>query len=593
MSRYTADSRDRVRDAVDMVALVSTRTELRRTGVNSYFGLCPFHDERSGSFHVRPDEKHYHCFGCQESGDPFDFVMQTEGVDFKGALEALADRFGVKLETEDEDPAAAARRQRRERLYELLGRAATYYARYLWDAREAADARSYLIGRGLTEETLKEFRVGYAPSAWDRMLLASRRAGYSDEELLITGLAQRSKSRPGQVYDRFRERLMFPLADSRGRVLGFGARAMRDNQRPKYLNTSDGELYHKGSQLFGIDLARSHAARAGRAVLVEGYTDVLALHQAGLRNAVGIMGTALTEEQVRELERTVRVLELCLDADSAGQDAMLRAARLAAGRNLELRVVPLPVGADPAELVVSEGAEGLRARVEGSVPFVVFQVDRILDRADTRSAEGRDRAAAELRPVIAEVPASVLREELVRRVAGRLELSEGRLAALMAGGGAVSTGSNAGRGDAAVPRPVALDHEARVERMFLVLCVAMPDAGREALAAIDPEEHLTSSIFRRAARHLVGRTESPLSDLPPEDDELARAVSDLVARAGRVPDPRPDRLEHARLVLELARIDRAIVAARAARGMKVTELSKERDEIQGAMHTLMGRLDDG
>ena len=160
MTRYTADSKDRVRDAVDMLALVSPRSELRRAGVNSYFGLCPFHDERTGSFHVLPDDKKYHCFGCQASGDAFSFVMETEGLNFVGALEMLADRFGVKLETEDEDPAAAARRQRRERLYELLGRATTYYARYLWEGKEAAGARAYLIGRGLSEETLREFRVG-------------------------------------------------------------------------------------------------------------------------------------------------------------------------------------------------------------------------------------------------------------------------------------------------------------------------------------------------------------------------------------------------------------------------------------------------
>ena len=149
MSKYTADSRDRVFAAVDMLALVSGRTELRRAGVDSYFGICPFHDERTGSFHVRPDEKHYHCFGCQESGDPFDFVMQTEGLDFKRAMETLADRFGVPLETEDEDPGAAARRERRERLHSLLDRTATYYSRYLWEAREADDARAYLLGRGL------------------------------------------------------------------------------------------------------------------------------------------------------------------------------------------------------------------------------------------------------------------------------------------------------------------------------------------------------------------------------------------------------------------------------------------------------------
>ena len=196
VSRYTADSRDRVRDAVDMVALVSSKVELRRAGVNSYFGCCPFHDERTASFHVSPDEKLYHCFGCAESGDPFDFVMQIEGLDFKGALESLADRFGVTLATEEEDPAAAAARARRERLYSLLTRAATFYARYLWAAQEAAPARDYLSARGFTEETLREFRVGYAPVAWDRLVLASRKAGFTNDELLAAGLAQRKSSAP-------------------------------------------------------------------------------------------------------------------------------------------------------------------------------------------------------------------------------------------------------------------------------------------------------------------------------------------------------------------------------------------------------------
>ena len=210
MTRYTADSRDRVRDAVDMLAVVSEHTELRRAGASEYVGRCPFHDERTPSFGVNPLEKVYYCFGCQASGDVFTFVMETEGLDFTGALETLANRFGVELQTEEEDPRAAQRRQRRERLHALLDRAGTYYARYLWEAQEAEPAREYLQTRGLREETLRDFRVGYAPSAWDRILTASRRAGYSDEELLAVGLAQRSQNRPGQVYDRFRERSCSP-----------------------------------------------------------------------------------------------------------------------------------------------------------------------------------------------------------------------------------------------------------------------------------------------------------------------------------------------------------------------------------------------
>jgi DNA primase len=588
VTRYTADSRDRVLDAVDMISLVSARTELRRAGVDSYFGLCPFHDERTGSFHVRPDAKHYFCFGCQASGDPFTFVMETEGLDFKGALESLADRFGVTLETEDEDPEAASRRQRRERLYSLLGRAATYYARYLWEAREAEGARKYLLDRGLTEETLREFRVGYAPSAWDRMLTASRRSGYSEDELLAAGLAQRSQSSPGRVFDRFRERIMFPSADARGRVRGFGARAMRDNQPPKYLNTSDSDVYHKRSQLFGIDFARAPAARAGRMILVEGYTDVLALHQAGLRNAVGIMGTALTEEQVRELERIVTVLELCLDADRAGQDAMLRAQRLASGSKLELRVVPLPENTDPAELVEREGADALRARVEASVPFVVFQVDRILERADTSSAEGIDRAAVELGPVLA-LPASAMREDLTQRVASRLRLSEGRLAALIASGTAPAENGSTAAPETR-PRQI-LDPAVRTERTFLMMCIALPEAGRRALAAIDPEQHLTSAWLRRVARHLAGQTERPLNGLPADDEELAKSVADLVARAGRLGQVTEDHIEQQRLLLEKARLDRAIRRARIEGGGEVHVLAAEREAVLESIRQLDARLE--
>jgi DNA primase len=587
VTRYTDDSRERVREAVDMVALVSARTELRRAGVNSYFGICPFHEERTGSFHVSPDERLYHCFGCQASGDAFKFVMETEGVDFSGALETLAQRFGVELQVEAEDPQAAARRERRDRLQTLVDRAAVYYARYLWEAREAADARDYLLGRGLREETLREFRVGYAPSAWDRMMLASRRAGFTDEELLTVGLAQRSKQRPGQVFDRFRGRIMFPSADQRGRVVGFGARAMRDSQRPKYLNSAENELYRKREQLFGIDLARSAAARAGRMILVEGYTDVLALHQAGLSNAVGIMGTSLTEEQVGILERVVSVLELCLDADRAGQDAMLRAARLAESRKLELRVVPLPDGTDPADLIERDGADALRSLVERSAPFIVFEVERILERTDIRTAEGRDRALAELRPVLAEQPASLLLEDLLRRVAGQLDLSEKRLASLIAESGRA-------RSVAQVPGPPpapVIDEVVRTEREFLMLCVSLPADGERVLVSIDPEQLLTTEPLRRAAGHLVGRLASPLADLPRDDEQLATTVADLVARAGSAGPVSVEELEHARLLLELGRIERAIRRARGAGSSEIPDLAREREQIREQIRAVTGRME--
>ena len=603
MARYTDDSKEKVRDAVDMIALVSARTELRRAGVNSYFGRCPFHEERTGSFHVRPEEKHYHCFGCQMSGDPFRFVMETEGLDFVGAMESLAERFGVTLEVADEDPMAKARRERRERLHKLLDRAAAYYARYLWEAKEAEGARNYLAGRGLEEATLRTYRVGYAPSAWDRLLLVARQAGFSEDELLATGLAQRSKQQRGSIYDRFRERIMFPLADARGRVVGFGARAMRDNQPPKYLNTSEGEVFHKGSQLFGIDLARKAAARAGSIVLAEGYTDVLALHQAGIENAVGIMGTSFTDEQARELERTARTLVLALDADGAGQEAMLRAARVAEGRSMELRVVALPPGADPADLAQAEGVEALRARIGRSVPFVEFHVERVLARAEVGTAEGKDRALAEMRPLLGSLPPSVLRDELVRRVAGRLDLSDQLAASLIAEGAPVAV---AAPGAAFAPPPGArngtpppvvpqlLDRRERGERTFLALCVAFPREGRALLEGADLDRQFSSDLARRAATHLRIHLDAPLDGLPDDDSELATFVSELAARAARGGSARPANLEHAWLSLELARLERAIDLARHAPSAddtgSVSRLSAEREQVRTRLRVLSGKL---
>jgi len=610
LPRYTDDSKEKVRDAVDMIALVSTRTELRRAGVNSYFGRCPFHEERTGSFHVRPEEKHYHCFGCQESGDPFDFVIQTEGLDFVGAMESLAERFGVTLEVADEDPAARARRERRDRLHTLLDRAAAYYARYLWDAAEAGEARTYLAGRGLAEETLKAYRVGYAPSAWDKLLLVARQAGFSEDELLATGLAQRSRQQRGQIYDRFRGRIMFPLADARGRVVGFGARAMRENQPPKYLNTSEGEVFHKGSQLFGIDLARKAAARAVTIVLAEGYTDVLALHQAGIENAVGIMGTSFTDEQARELERTARTLVLALDADGAGQEAMLRAARVAEGRSLELRVAALPPGLDPADLVQREGVEAVRERIARSVPFVAFHVDRVLARADVGSAEGKDRALEELRPILGPLPTSILRYELVRRVAGRLDLSDQLAASLLAAAGSArapaAPGPDLGRpGPHASVAPGApavvphlLDRRERGERTFLALCVAFPREGKALLEEADLERQFSSDLARRAAAHLRTHADAPLEGLPADDPELSSYVSELDARAARgAAGVRPGNLEHAWLSLELARLERAIDLARASAGApgaegvpSVSSLSAEREQVRNRLRLLSGKL---
>jgi DNA primase len=599
VTRYTDDSKERVRDAVDMVDLVGTRTELRRAGVNRHEGLCPFHDERTPSFGIDPTQKLFYCFGCSEGGDAFRFVQMTEGLDFKGALEYLADRYGVSLEAIEEDPAAAERRRSRERLQELLERTAAFYVRYLWDSDEAGPAREYLASRGLEEGVLREFRVGYAPSAFDKLLQLVRRGGFSNREAFDAGLAVRSKGE-GMLYDRFRRRIMFPLCDLRGRVLGFGARALGADQKPKYVNSPDNAVYHKGRHLFGADIARAHATKAGNVIVAEGYTDVIAMHQAGLRNTVGLMGTALTEEQVGELARLAPRVQLALDADGAGQEAMLRAARVAAGRRLELRVVPLPAGADPADLVQAEGARAVQRLVDESVPFVRFRVERELERGDLSSAEGKDQVIAALRPVFADLGASALREELVALVANRTDLAPALVASWLAGGRAGGNGRGArggsgagapgteprrspgpaagGDGSGAPAGRVPLDAAARAEREFLSQCVGLPSAGATALAGIDIDETFTGELTRRAARHLLAHLQSPTDGLDPEDGELASLIAQLVVRATQRGGSAAA-LEGASLNLELVHLERAIASARST-GDGVAPLVARRAELR-------------
>jgi DNA primase len=539
MALYTRDSIDRLRDAIDMVELVSTRTDLRRVG-SRWTGRCPFHDERTPSFSVNAEEKLFYCFGCHVKGDAIGFVEQLDGLDFREAVETLADRYGVKLELENEDPQAEQRRRRRERLLALLERAARWYATSLWESDEARPARDYLSGRGLSEEILREFRVGYAPGAWDRLSTAAQRQGATTDELIQAGLAQRG--RQGGLIDRFRGRIMFPLADARGRVLGFGARQMEEGKGPKYLNTSENELYHKRSQLFGIDVARAHAAKSGRIVVVEGYTDVLALHQAGVRDAVAIMGTALTDEQFRELRRAAPRVVLALDADPSGQEAMARVARSA--DDVELTVVEMPEGSDPAELVASEGAAAFEERLGRAIEVVRFQLRRVLADADLDTPTGRDRAIEEARALVAqEKPA--LRDDLIREAADRLDVPADYLGARRPAPAASMA--------APAQSPGAMSLAA--ERAFLALCLASGEAGQEYLERLSPE-HLSSGVTRRAREHLAASFDDPMAGLEDGDPEVGRAVMTVMQEADERGPATEAELRISFLALELRRIDR-------------------------------------
>lgn len=582
-----------------MVEIVSARTDLRRQGAR-YTGLCPFHEERSPSFSVHAEEKLYHCFGCGVGGDLFDFVSETEGIDFPAAVELLAERYGVEVTREQEDPRAEARRKARNRMSELLERAAGFYSTFLKDAPEAGKARKYLASRGLGDEILSSFGIGYAPSAWDTLILRGQRAGFKVGELAATGLVQ--KGRSGGMYDRFRERITFPIRDARGRTVGFGARAMRPEQKPKYLNSAENELFHKSEILYGIDQARPSMAKAGRALVVEGYTDVLALHQAGLTETVGIMGTAITEQQIAQLSATVDTVILALDADAAGRKAMLRAQEVAAGRKLAIRVVAMPAGEDPAEIATAEnGGELFRELVAGAVDLPDFQIGLILDSVDSTSPQDRDRGLGEAAPVLAAIAPGATREDLTRKVAERLGIDPtvviARLGqapapesaprptgvpASVAGDGLSggSAGTRAGvsaAGDAPPPRAL-LTRRERLERSMLVMCIARPAEGRTYLSQLE-EEHLSSPLIARTVAWLSEHLEDPMNGLDPEDRELHRLVGAMVVRAD------PDQIGEGSIrrnfkELELAALEDRITTAAAEGDSELrARLSRERSTL--------------
>ena len=584
MPLYTDDSIERLRQTVDMAELVGAKTELKRSG-QQLMGICPFHDERSPSFSVDPVQKVFHCFGCSEGGDLFKFVQLTEGLNFREAVESLSDRYGVPMELTEEDPQAAQRREKRDRLLELLERTAAFYVRNLWESPEAEESREYLKARGLDEALLREFRVGYAPSAWDKVLVASRQKGYSEEELWDAGLT--AKNQKGNVYDRFRRRITFPLCDSRGRVLGFGARAVGADQQPKYLNSSENAVFHKGRQVYAADLARAAAAKSGEVILCEGYTDVIAMHQAGLRNTVGLMGTALTEDQVSELARMAPVVALALDADSAGQEAMIRAAKVAEGRKLELRVVPLPAGNDPADIVQQEGPEAITELVAGSVPFVRFRVDRALLLADLETAEGKDRAVSELAPIITPLPASAMRDELTELAAAALGVSGAKLTEWLGRARPLPAPEPSappvasGDGDDQPPRPATtvIDPGARVERAFLVQCLADAAVGREALAAMDLEADFVSPVFLRAAQLILATPAGSEVHAPPEDEELSRTIAELQVRAIQNASSNAA-LKAEGLRLRAARTEREIVVAQQNDPKLLVALVEQRESLR-------------
>ena len=510
MTRIRHASVEAVKDAVDMIDLVSGRTQLKRSGVE-WRGRCPFHDERTASFWVNPQDKVYYCFGCQAKGDAIGFVQETEALEFAAAVEWLADRYGVTLEYDESSPQEDRRRAQQDRLLSLLDITAGFYQRYLWEAAEAGAARTYLDERGIRRETAEQFRLGFASAAPDRVRRAALARDFTAAELDQAGLGARGG-------DRFRDRLMFPLTDARGRVRGFGARQMPGGRPPKYLNTSNGPVFRKEDILYGLDHARRAIARDGAAIVVEGYTDVIMLHQAGIDRAVASMGTALTDGQVTELRRLCTTVFLAFDADAAGQEASLRGMERARAKGLNVRVVRLPGGRDPADVAADDPA-ALSAALEAAEPYLTYRVRLALD-----SGGSRDDRYQRAHALLSAAPPSVERDDLVRTVADRLDLSEDLTARL-----SIPAAGTAGNGHRTGAR-VRLSPRERDERLFLGLCLAFPERGLDLLSSLDVAHFPEPGRWEAAT--VVRRTLSG-EQAPEEDRTWSSVIAELTALASQ------------------------------------------------------------
>ena len=479
--------------AADMVEVVSGRTSLRKAGAR-YSGRCPFHEERTPSFSVNPADKLYHCFGCGKGGDVITFVRETESLDFAGAVEWLAERFRVTLEYEETSPQLEESRKRRDRLHAVLDQAASFYERHLWESAAGAPVRAYLESRGLGEAVCREFRLGLSPGSG--LAQKAQEKGFTREELRGAGLTN------ARGNDYFPPRLMFPLADARGRIVGFQARKLREDDplKGKYVNSPEGELFHKSAILYGLDLARTAIAKQERGVVVEGNTDVIALRQEGFEPAVASMGTALTERQLKELQRLTRRLYLCFDSDAAGEEATLRGMELATSLGFDVRVVTLPKGQDPAD-----APAGFEARLGGAESYIVYRVRLELDRTPDRQ-----EAFVRARELLQRNEDSPEWQDALRLLAGRLSLPKETLSGLTPKGGVRTLTEELS--------PKLLEKGERLERNALAACVAHP-ALAKLLAELAPE-HFDSELHRRFRSHLIegGELENDLVALRAELD---------------------------------------------------------------------------
>jgi DNA primase len=419
---------DTLLDRTDIIEVIGNRIELKKKG-KDHWACCPFHNENSPSFSVNSSKQFYYCFGCGESGTAVKFLQEYDNISFVEAIEELARTAGLEVPREEVSEKSKQRQQQRRTLYDLMGSCADYFSHQLFQHPDANEVQSYVIGRGLTEEIVQTYQIGFAPAGWDN-LIKHFRSEPTNKALLKTGMLTQNEK--GRVYDRFRHRLMFPIRDPKGRVIAFGGRVMTADEKPKYLNSPETPIFHKGQELYGLYEARKSLKNFDNIIIVEGYMDVVALAQHGVKNAVATLGTATSESHVQRLFKLTPEIVFCFDGDAAGRRAAIRALSNTLSElkdGLQAKFLFLPDGEDPDSLVRTEGFDGFMHRVKQAQSLPDFLFQHLQTQADVSRLDGKAKLASIAQGWIDKVPEGFIKQLLMSQLAELVGLSVGQIQA--------------------------------------------------------------------------------------------------------------------------------------------------------------------
>ncbi len=525
MGRISDDKIDEIRNRCDIVEVISSYLPLKRSGVNNQ-GLCPFHQEKSPSFNVNSARQIFHCFGCGVGGNVFSFLMRMEGVSFPEAVRRLGEKVGVEVEEEAVSADEIRRREERERVLRINEVAGRFYHDLLIDGDAGVPGRRYLRQRGYEGETVRTFHLGFAPDTWESLAQHLAEKNFSSDDVHKAGLVRPGKQERGH-YDLFRNRLLFPIHDLQGRIVAFGGRVL-DDSLPKYINSPETAVYHKGQTLYGLYQARDAMRQNNEALVVEGYFDVLALHRAGFSAAVATCGTALTSEHARLLKRYADKIFLIFDEDAAGRQATFRAMDALLPVGLSVSVVAMPPGEDPDSLLKSRGEEGFRLCLDAARPVLEVFIEEQL-RINDESVEGRARAANQILERIQRLPGDLERSMYLKQLATLIDLDVGELKTKLNRGAVVKAPVRSQTPPPPPPRKAAA--ETGQTQKYLLRLMLVDDQQRRRVREEGTRGLFLDDLFRELADYLLdcededGRLPENLVDASLDDRQQSLLTS--------------------------------------------------------------------